>query len=58
MQAGKTVGAVVAVVGPGRIRCYQPPAHFTGKAVIAGVVFIVAFFKGLAFILAVHVASR
>ena len=57
VQAGKAVGAVVAMLGAGRVGGHQPPAHLAGKAVVAGVIFVVALFKGLAFILSVHLAS-
>ena len=54
MKAVQTVGTVVAVVSPGVLRRYQPPAEFAGKAVPAGMSFVISFFKGLPFIFTVH----
>lgn len=57
MQAGKAVGAVVAVVAAGILRCAEPTADLAGKAVAAGMGLVVAFFKCLPLVFAVHGVS-
>ena len=57
MQAGKAVGAVVAVVAAGIPRCAEPTADLAGEGVIAGMGLVVAFFKGLPLVFAVHGVS-
>ena len=54
MKAGKTVGAVVAVAAAGIFRHTRSTADLAGKCVVTGVGFIVPFFKGFAFVFAVH----
>ena len=57
VQAGEAVGAVVAVVAAGVLRRAEPAADLAGKGILAGVRLVVAFFKGLAFVFAVHGVS-
>ena len=57
MQAGKAVGAVVTVVAAGILRCTEPATDLAGKAVAAGMGLVVAFFKGLPLVFAVHSVS-
>lgn len=57
MQAGKAVGAVVTVVAAGILRCAEPATDLAGKAVAAGMGLVVAFFKGLPLVFAVHGVS-
>ena len=57
MQAGKAVGTVVAVVAAGILRCTEPATDLAGKAVAAGMGLVVAFFKGLPLVFAVHSVS-
>ena len=57
MQAGKAVGAVVAVVAAGPLRCAESTADLAGEGVIAGMGLVVAFFKGLPLVFAVHGVS-
>ena len=57
VQAGKAVRAVVAVVAAGVLRRAEPAADLAGKGILAGVRLVVAFFKGLAFVFAVHGVS-
>ena len=57
MQAGKAVGAVVTVVAAGILWCAEPTADLAGKAVAAGMGLVVAFFKGLPLVFAVHGVS-
>ena len=57
MQAGKAVGAVVTVVAAGILRCTEPATDLAGKAVAAGMGLVVAFFKGLPLVFAVHGVS-
>ena len=54
VQAGKAVGAVVAVIAAGAFRRHQAAAYFTRKALPAGMGFVVAFFKLLSLVLSVH----
>ena len=54
MQAAQTVRAMVAVVAAGVLRRAEPAAYLAGESVGAGMGLIVTFFKGSAFILAVH----
>ena len=54
MQAGQTVGAVVAVIAARRLRRHQPAAHLTVKAISAGMCLLVAFFKYFPFIFPIH----
>ena len=57
MQAGKAVGAVVAVVAAGALRRAEPPTDLAGEGVAAGVCLVIALFKGFPFVFAVHVGS-
>ena len=57
VQAGKAVWAVVAVVAAGVLRRAEPAADLAGEGILAGVRLVVAFFKGLAFVFAVHGVS-
>ena len=57
VQAGKAVWAVVAVVAAGILRRAEPAADLAGEGILAGVRLVVAFFKGLAFVFAVHGVS-
>ena len=57
MQAGQAVGAVVAVVAACIFRQTGSAADLAGKCVVTGMVLIVAFFKGFAFVFAVHSES-
>lgn len=57
MQAGEAVGAVVAVVAAGILRCAEPTADLAGEGVIAGMGLVVAFFKSLPLVFAVHGVS-
>ena len=57
VQAGKAVRTVVAVVAAGVLRRAEPAADLAGKGILAGVRLVVAFFKGLAFVFAVHGVS-
>ena len=54
VQAGEAVGAVVAVVAAGLLRCAESAADLAGESVIAGMGLVVAFFKGLPLVFAVH----
>ena len=45
VEAGEAVGTVVAVVTPCVLRGAEPPADLAGKAVIAGMGLIIAFFR-------------
>ena len=56
MQACKAVRAVVAVAGACVFRDDSPSADLADEGVAAGVGLIVAFFKGFAFVFAIHVA--
>ena len=57
MQAGEAVGAVVTVVAAGILRCAEPTADLAGEGVIAGMGLVVAFFKSLPLVFAVHGVS-
>lgn len=57
VQAGKAVGAVVAVVAAGLLRCAESAADLAGKGVAAGMGLVVAFFKSLPLVFAVHSVS-
>lgn len=57
VQAGEAVGAVVTVVAAGIPRCAEPTADLAGEGVIAGMGLVVAFFKGLPLVFAVHGVS-
>lgn len=57
VQAGKAVGAVVAVVAAGPLRCAESAADLAGEGVIAGMGLVVAFFKSLPLVFAVHGVS-
>ena len=57
VQAGKAVGAVVAVVAAGPLRCAESTADLAGEGVIAGMGLVVAFFKSLPLVFAVHGVS-
>ena len=57
VQAGEAVGAVVAVVAAGLLRCAESAADLAGEGVIAGMVLVVAFFKSLPLVFAVHGVS-
>lgn len=57
VQAGEAVGAVVAVVAAGLLRCAESAADLAGEGVIAGMGLVVAFFKGLPLVFAVHGVS-
>ena len=57
VQAGEAVGAVVAVVAAGLLRCAESAADLAGKGVIAGMGLVVAFFKSLPLVFAVHGVS-
>ena len=46
---------MVAMVAAGVFRRAEPPAALAGEGVAAGVGLVIAFFKGFAFVLAVHV---
>ena len=46
VEAGQAVGAVVAVIAAGVLRCAEPAAYLAGESVGAGVGLIVTFFKG------------
>ena len=54
MQARKAVRAMVSVVAAGVFRRTEPAAELAGKYVVTGVGLIVAFFKGFAFVFAIH----
>ena len=54
VEAGEAVGAMVAVVTPCVLRGAEPPADLAGKAVIAGMGLIIAFFERFAFIFPIH----
>ena len=54
VQAGQTVGTVVAVGAARRIRDHRPPAHLTGEAVVTWMCFKVTFFKCFSFVLPIH----
>ena len=54
VQAGKAIGAVVAVVAAGVLGSAKPVADLAGKAVVAGVGLVIAFFKGFPLVFAVH----
>lgn len=57
VQAGKAVGAVVAVVAADLLRCAESAADLAGEGVIAGMGLVVTFFKGLPLVFAVHGVS-
>ena len=57
VQAGEAVWAVVAVVAAGLLRCAESAADLAGEGVIAGMGLVVAFFKGLPLVFAVHGVS-
>ena len=57
VQAGEAVGAVVAVVAAGPLRCAESAADLAGKAVTAGMGLVVVLFKGFPFIFTVHSSS-
>ena len=57
VQAGEAVGAVVAVVAAGLLRCAESAADLAGEGVIAGMGLVVAFFKSLPLVFAVHGVS-
>ena len=57
METRKAVRTVVAVVAAGVLRRAEPAADLAGKGILAGVRLVVAFFKGLAFVFAVHGVS-
>ncbi len=57
VQAGEAVGAVVAVVAAGPLRCAESATDLAGEGVIAGMGLVVAFFKGLPLVFAVHGVS-
>ena len=48
---------MVSMIASGVLRCDRAAAEFAGKAVVAGVCFVIAFFKGSSFILSVHDTS-
>ena len=54
VQAVQAVRAVVAVAAPGTLRCYEPSADSAGKAVAAGVGFVVACLVLLSFVFVLH----
>ena len=54
MQARKAVRTMVSVVAAGVFRRTEPAADLAGKCVVTGVGLIVPFFKGFAFVFAVH----
>lgn len=54
VQAAQAVRAVVGVAAPGTLRCYEPSADFAGKAVAAGVGFVVACLVLLSFVFVLH----
>ena len=56
VQAGKAVGAVVAVVAAGPLRCAESAADLAGEGVAAGVGLVITFFVLFAFVFAIHVA--
>ena len=45
MLAGEAVGTVVPMLRSGSLRRYETPADLAGKALLAGVMCVVAFFK-------------
>ena len=57
METGEAVGAVIAVVTPCVLRGAEPPADLAGKAVIAGMGLIIAFFERFAFVFPIHGGS-
>ena len=57
VQAGEAVGTVVTVVAAGILRCAEPTADLAGEGVIAGMGLVVAFFKSLPLVFAVHGVS-
>ena len=57
MQAREAIGAMVPVVRAGVFRDDGPAADLADEGVAAGVGFIVVFFKGFAFVFAIHVKS-
>ena len=57
VQAGEAVGAVVAVVAAGPLWCAESAADLAGEGVIAGMGLVVAFFKSLPLVFAVHGVS-
>lgn len=58
VQAAKAVWAMVAVVAARTLRNYLAPADLAGENLLAGVVFVVAFFKFFLFVFAVHIFLR
>lgn len=54
VQAVQAVRAVVAVAAPGTLRCHEPSADSAGKAVAAGVGFVVACLVLLSFVFVLH----
>ena len=57
MKAAQAVGAVVAVGAACIFRHTGSAADLAGKCIVTGVGLIVAFFKGFAFVFAVHSGS-
>ena len=57
VQAGEAVWAVVTVVAAGLLRCAESAADLAGEGVIAGMGLVVAFFKSLPLVFAVHGVS-
>ncbi len=57
VQAVEAVGAVVAVVAADPLRCAESTADLAGEGVIAGMGLVVAFFKSLPLVFAVHGVS-
>ena len=54
VEAGEAVGAVVPVAASGPLRAHGPAAGFTGEGILAGMGFVIAFFKSLSLVLPVH----
>ena len=48
---------MVSVAASGVLRRHKTAAEFAGKAVVAGVCFIIPFFKRFTFVFSVHVSS-
>ena len=54
MKTAQAVRAVIAVAASCSCRNYRPPAVFAGKAVMAGMGFVVSFFIFLSLVFTVH----
>lgn len=57
MQACQTVRAVVSVLTARAVRDYLPPANLTYKAFIAGMIFVISFFKCFSLIFPIQFCS-